>query len=184
MGENKINEVYKKLLKEDEKPFESKYELTDENIDIEGIKLYRIKSLKRFGSVKKGELGGIVENESNLSDIGDCWIYNEAKVYGRAYVRGNAQICDNAEVRGGRVAPMPPRICTNEDVNVSENAKVYGNAKILQGSDVQGNVKVHGNAEIYDSMLDENADIYENAKIKDSYIAGDTEIYGYTEIDG
>lgn len=44
-----------------------KYELTDETIIIDGKTLHRIKALRSFGSVVKGELGGFVECEANLS---------------------------------------------------------------------------------------------------------------------
>lgn len=83
-----------------------KYELTDETIDVSGTTLHRIKALKDFGNVKKGELGGYVESEYNLSQIGNCWVYGNArvcgnaKVYGNAWVYGNAELCGNARVYG------------------------------------------------------------------------------------
>ena len=43
-----------------------KFELTTESIDVNGVKLYRIKSLINFGAVKAGKLGGYVEKEENL----------------------------------------------------------------------------------------------------------------------
>lgn len=65
---------------------DKKYELTDEYIIIDDRKLYRIKALIDFFDVKIGDVGGFVENEYNLSNYGDCWIYNNAKVYGRAKI--------------------------------------------------------------------------------------------------
>lgn len=38
-----------------------KYEFTSETKVINGVELHRIKSLKSFGSVEKGELGGWIE---------------------------------------------------------------------------------------------------------------------------
>lgn len=67
-----------------------KYELTDETIDVSGTTLHRIKALKDFGNVKKGELGGYVESEYNLSQIGNCWVYGNARVCGDAELCGNA----------------------------------------------------------------------------------------------
>ena len=67
-----------------------KYELTDETIDVSGTTLHRIKALKDFGNVKKGELGGYVESERNLSQEGNCWVCGNAKVCGNAEVCGNA----------------------------------------------------------------------------------------------
>ena len=56
---------------------EKKYELIPS--DKEG--LYRVKALKDFSNVKKGDIGGYVECESNLSHNGKCWIYDNAVVY-------------------------------------------------------------------------------------------------------
>ena len=74
-----------------------KYELTDETIDVSGTTLHRIKALKDFGNVKKGELGGYVESERNLSQEGNCWVCGNAKVCGDAEVCGNAKVCGDAD---------------------------------------------------------------------------------------
>ena len=74
-----------------------KYELTDETIDVSGTTLHRIKALKDFGNVKKGELGGYVESERNLSQEGNCWVCGDAKVCGDAEVCGNAKVCGDAD---------------------------------------------------------------------------------------
>lgn len=83
-----------------------KYKLT-ENFIIQGNKkLYQIQSLKNFLDVKVGELGGYIESEKNLSQEGDCWIYDDARVYdnavvcGNARVRGDAKVYDNDMVSG------------------------------------------------------------------------------------
>ena len=41
---------------------ENKYKLTDDTIKSTHRTLYRIKALKDFANVKKGELGGYVES--------------------------------------------------------------------------------------------------------------------------
>lgn len=56
--------------------------------------LFRIRATKDFSDVKIGDLGGFVQNESNLSHKGNCWIYDESKVYDRAIVKGNVKICN------------------------------------------------------------------------------------------
>ena len=71
---------------------EPKYKLTEDTINVNGRTLHRIESLKDFGDVKKGIKGGYVENESNLSQNGDCWVSDDAKVYGDAKVYDNAKI--------------------------------------------------------------------------------------------
>ena len=67
-----------------------KYELTSETKVINGLELHRIKAIESFGSVEKGELGGWIESEKNLSQDGDAWVFDNARVYGDAKVSGNA----------------------------------------------------------------------------------------------
>ena len=63
-------------------------------------KLFRIIALKDFGFIKKGELGGLIENRNNLGQQGNCWIHENAKVTGNAKVRGDAEVSGDAEVYG------------------------------------------------------------------------------------
>ena len=44
------------------------------------VKVYRIRSLRNFETVKVGQLGGFVEKEENLSHEGNCFIYDDAVV--------------------------------------------------------------------------------------------------------
>ena len=84
---------------------EKKYELMkDDVLEIgEGyyaIVLYRIKALKDFNDVKKGDLGGYIEKEDNLSHEGTAWVYDGAIVSGSAEVSEDAQIHGGAEISG------------------------------------------------------------------------------------
>ena len=54
-----------------------KYELTKESTIVNGVKLFRIKKLSN------GELGGFVEKEKNLSQLGNAWVFGDARVYGK-----------------------------------------------------------------------------------------------------
>ena len=75
-----------------------KFELTAEFVtNVFGKKLFRIKALVAFGNVEKGELGGFIEKEDNLSHDGDAWVSGNARVYGNAWVFGNAQVSDDAD---------------------------------------------------------------------------------------
>ena len=93
-----------------------KFELTTESITFLGRTLFRIKALIPFGDVEAGELGGYIEKEENLSNEGDAWVYDNARVcdnarvYGNAWVYGNARVCDNAEVYGDA------EVCGNADI--------------------------------------------------------------------
>lgn len=91
-----------------------KYDLVEE--EKYGKKLFRLVSLKDFANVKVGDLGGLVQNESNLSQDGDCWIGIHAYVTGNVKVSGDAQIYEKASVWG--------------DVQVYGNAKIFGKSHI------------------------------------------------------
>ncbi|WP_375607463.1 MULTISPECIES: hypothetical protein [unclassified Bartonella] len=65
---------------------EKKYELTDEKAEFKGVTLHRIRALRDFGKVKKGDLGGFIEKEKNLGHDGNCWVYDDAKVLERATI--------------------------------------------------------------------------------------------------
>jgi len=65
-----------------------KYELTGTSRETNGVKCFQIRALRGFGNVKKGELGGWIERESNLSHEGEAWIAVDAWVCGRALVAG------------------------------------------------------------------------------------------------
>ena len=78
-----------------------KFELTAEFVtNVFGKKLFRIKALVAFGNVEKGELGGFIEKEDNLSHDGDAWVSGNAQVCGNAQVFDNAQVSGNAQVFG------------------------------------------------------------------------------------
>ena len=62
-----------------------KFELTAEFVtNVFGKKLFRIKALVAFGNVEKGELGGFIEKEDNLSHSGNAWVSGNAQVSGDA----------------------------------------------------------------------------------------------------
>ena len=143
---------------------DKKYKLTDKSINFCGKKLYRIVALKDFSNVKKGDEGGFIESEDNLSQIGDCWIYNNAKVYGHAMIYHNAWVYDNAVVCGDAWIQDNARVFENSIV--SGNAKIYGDAKIY------GNTLIHENA-----VVCENAEVYEFAIVDgNAMISGDATV--------
>ena len=114
---------------------DKKFELTNESVKFNGFTLYRIKALKDFGDVKKGDLGGYVANECNLSQEDSSWIYDSAKVYGNARVHGNAKIRDFAQVYEDAEVYDFAEVCDFAQVydfaEVCEFACVCGNALVL-----------------------------------------------------
>ena len=108
---------------------EKKYKLLkNDTIMVNGRALYRIEALKDFADVRKGDKGGYVESEDNLSHVGNCWVYGNAQVYGDARVYGNAQVYGDAWVYG----------CTL----VCDHARVSGTARVLGNACVLGDAKI------------------------------------------
>lgn len=139
-----------------------KYELTSEK----KYGLSRIRALRDFGNVMAGDLGGWVEDESNLSQEGTSWVSGNARVsgnagvYGDAHVYGNAWVFDNAWVSG--------------DAEVSDNAWVFDNAHVSGDACVFGNARVYG-----DAHVSGNAQVYGNARV-----SGNAQVYGNEQVSG
>ena len=146
---------------------ENKYEFVDETKTVfGGIVLHRIKALRSFGDVKAGDLGGFIEKETNLSHVGDCWIYDNAEVYGKAYVYDNALIRNDAIICGR--------------ANVFGNAHVYDNAIIGDNAFIYGDANVFGNAHVYD-----NSCVFGNAYVYgDAYVCGNARVCSEAFIHG
>ena len=71
----------------------SKFKLTKESKELLcGTKVYRIELLIDTLWGKKGDKGGFVESENNLSQSGDAWVFGDAEVFGDARVSGNARV--------------------------------------------------------------------------------------------
>ena len=153
---------------------EKKYKLTDETIEFYGVKLYRIEALRDFGCVKKGDKGGFVQSERNLSQFENCWICDDAKAYGDSFVTENsvlldiAQICDYAIATGySRIynrafvhqgAMIRGRAIICNGASVGGNATVAGEAKVMEFSRVEGSSVVNGHAEISDAIIRRSSD--------------------------
>jgi len=117
-----------------------KYRLTNKKIKKDGITLYQIEVVKAFNNLSKGEKGGFIQSEENLSQTGNAWVYENAMVY------GNAQVYDDAKVWG--------------------NAKIYGNAIVFGNAQVYGDAQVYDNAKIYgDAMVYGDTKVYGNARV-------------------
>jgi hypothetical protein len=108
--------------------------------------LWRLKAIRSFGDVKKGQLGGHVENDYNLSHNGSCWLYNgawcfdQAKIEGDArvligsYINNDARLYGSATVKGGRIYDY----CQIGGAVIVEGTlmgevNLFGNEHILRG---------------------------------------------------
>ena len=150
-----------------------KYELTDEIKYVAGYELYRIRALRDFSDVKAGDFGGYIWKEDNLSHEGNCWVYDDAKVYGYAEVSENAKLSKYTHVNG--------------------YAKVYGNARLSGVIYIYGHSHVYGDSHVGRYIqVGDYAHVCGNAHVSIAYsarICGDIKIdHGiwlhHTKIDG
>lgn len=90
-----------------------------------------------------GTVGGRVGNYDNLSQHGDCWVYDDAQVTGNARVHENARVSGSAQVYGD--AHISGNAQIRDASIISERAQVYGNARVFE------NAWAHGLAQLSDS---------------------------------
>ena len=153
---------------------DNKYKLTDETIEFNRVTLHRIEALNDFGCVKKGDRGGFVQSERNLSQFDNCWIFDDSKAIGNSLVYKNAVlsgisiICDNAVATGfswiyGKSIVCEKALISNK-ARISDNSVVGGNsyvagdARVTRFSRVEGVSEVTGNAEIWDALIKKCSD--------------------------
>jgi UDP-3-O-[3-hydroxymyristoyl] glucosamine N-acyltransferase len=149
-----------------------KYKLTDETMLFRGRTLHRIVALRDFNDVKKGDKGGWIEKEENLSQEGECWVFDNAQVYDNAQIFGNARVFysakvfDNAQVYGS--------------AQVYDNAQIFGNARVFYSAKVFDNAQVYGSAQVYDNaQIFGNARVFYSAKVFDNaQIFGNARVFG------
>lgn len=193
---------------------EKKYELIEQVTFFGGRELHRIRALHDFGTVKKGDLGGYVQSEDNLSHKGFCWVANDAKVYGEARVSGNAlvyndaevfgnarisgdaEVYDDARVYGNATVRELAEVADHAEVfnfatidcsaRITQYARVYGCAEVFGEAEVYGRAQIFGNAKVFGhTRVFGTAQIYDDAGVSEGAIVdGDAQVYGNTQVDG
>ena len=133
---------------------ELKYELTNITKDFEGETLYRIRALKDFEDIKKGDLGGWVSNENNLSQYGNCWVYDEAKCTGNSRMYGNSIMYDYSEMHDNSVM--------HGNSIMHDNSEMHGNSAMYDNSIMYGNSAMYDNSEMHDNSRMDNDSILKN----------------------
>ena len=106
-----------------------------DKIEFNGHTLYRIKALRNIDELtKKGDLGGYIETEENLSQEDDCFVFGNAKVYGESRLTGHAMATDNAVVKN----------IISDEAYFTGNSIVVGNGEFC----LYGQVDFNGNAKV------------------------------------
>lgn len=127
--------------------------------------LFRIKALCNFDDIKQGDLGGLVDNENNLSHYGNCWIYPDALVADSAHICGNTKVKDNSVVYDK--AFIKGEVILQDFTVIRGNSLINGNT-VLSGTTVINNSLVE-NSIIRNAYITNHASI-ENTTIKDVII--------------
>ena len=132
-----------------------KYEILmdEENtIEFEGHTLHRIKALRDFGDIKRGDIGGYVENENNLSHEGNCWIYDDAKAMDYSIISDNSRIYNNSRMYNNSA--------------MYDNSEMYDYSIMYDNSEMHHNSRMHDNTKMYDnSTLYNNSAMFGNSEM-------------------
>ena len=145
-----------------------KYELIKESKTYFAEReIFRIRALKDFNNVKAGDIGGWVCSYNNLSQDGNCWIYDEAKCLDNARVYDNAVMCGNAVMFGN--AKMFDNAKMSDNSIMCDNAEMCGNSKMYDTSTMCGSSTMCDNAEMFDDTeMCDNAMMFNNSKMFDN----------------
>lgn len=123
-----------------------KYELTDITVHRHGFVLHQIRALRDFGKVRKGEFGGFIQSEDNLSHEGNCWVAAHSFIFQNAYVSENALIQRGASVYEHARIAGNARV---SDATICGSAFIHENAMIYGIYDIRGTVEISGNSKLY-----------------------------------
>ena len=145
---------------------------------INGQTVYRIKALQDFGIVKKGDLGGYIAKESNLSfkEGSEAWVGKEAVVMDNASVLNHALVTDHAIIAGTTTV--------KDYAIVGGSVEINGNCFIMKEAVVTGAAKLNGKVVVTDTAI-VMEDVSLNGVIRvygEASLSGDTEIEGNADI--
>ncbi len=156
----------------------AKYVLTQETLEIDGHRLFRIKALIDIArhDIKAGDYGGFVESEANLSQEGDAWVDERACVFENAWVGGNALLYGDVIARGNS------RIF--EDAEVGGRTDIYGNAAIYGAARIHNEVCIVKDSGTCGTLWYARRDACWEARWSHITIRDNAEVYGTADITG
>jgi len=163
-----------------------KYEITDRKIQVGTKTLYQIRALKNGVSFYKDQLGGYVEGPHNLTQTGDAWISQNAKVFDKARVRENAHVRGFAEVSGCAVVGGSAVVSGHSQIKdraaVGGHSTILGSTLILdrariQNSEIHDSVQIAGSSVICDSTINNNCVITGHSNIGKCSLSDHTQVH-------
>ena len=153
-----------------------KYEiLMDEENTIEwnGHILHRIKALKDFRNVRKGDIGGYVQKEKNLSQEGNCWIYDNAKAMDSSRIYDNSEMHDNSVMHENSI------MFDNSEIH--DSSIMHDNCRMYNDSRMYGDGELNNKAKLYGKLFSKVDDFIEiqnpQGRLVTCIIKGDNVLY-------
>lgn len=149
------------------------YKFTGEKRKIDGVTVRRI---QRYSD---GLLGGWLERYQNLSQEDDCFVYDDACVFGVAQVQRAAVVRGAARVYGHTI--------------ISNAAVVEGHATVSGYSNIEQHAYVGGYADVRHARVSGHAQVYDRAVISGIFesfawappqIGGNAQVYGTAQVLG
>jgi hypothetical protein len=131
----------------------TKYELlTDDTVQQNG------RTLRRVRRLSDGLLGGYIETQDNLAQIGSCFLFDKSRAF------ENARIRDNAELYGA----------VHGDAILAGDCKVFG--EVFGQAQILGRATVRGR--VYDqAIVKDDAEIFGQA-YGHSVVEGHAKVFG------
>lgn len=117
---------------------------------------YRVKATKDFLGIHKGDLGGYVHSEDNLSQEDNCWVDETS------YLADNCEVTDNAQILNGSL--------------IAGDAHISGEA-MVRNSQVTGTASVWNRVVVVDSILRDNARVEQFARVFDSDLWDNSKVW-------
>lgn len=145
--------------------------------------LYRIEAIRDFDDVKKGDLGGYVQYERNLSHEGNCWIYQNAKAVDSSVVFENGKMYDESGIAEN--ARLYGSAKTKDSTMMIQYVDIFGEALIKDSAVIGGKSKVYGNAIIEGkAAIDLDSEIFGNAIVRENSYAYGAIVYDNAILEG
>ena len=154
---------------------DKRYTLTNEYIETERGRLYRIKALKTFEVqnriVHEGELGGFITSENNLPQQDNSWVFDNAKMYNNSRPWKNACMFDESSMYDNSHGDNSSAMFGNS--SMYHHSWLLDNSRMYDNSSLQDDSKMRGNSQIFNHVvLSENMVI-----VEDAYLMSNSDVF-------
>lgn len=144
----------------------------------------RIQAVRSFANVKEGDIGGYIQDERNLSDRGTCWIYDDARVMGKARVKEDASV--RGQVRVERDS------CISGEANVDGSVHIVNTyiedmadvncQGLIDGCNISSYARVRGYVEMQDCTMSGHTVVEDSPKMLNVRLCNESRITGEANV--